>query len=365
MYVGLKAKITFGQHAILRPDRRLTVTLKLERSDVTGGLGVFHLKRLWSRCMLERSGRPASDSAAEWPLDNVIYHGLNLPIEETIRFLYQDAPSFEEFERWVAGRNGGTIHQNVIERINATVAALVSGEDRGVATVERAPDVLSAGDLAFWEENGYLVVSDLFPAPDVKAAEQAVWEHLGMDPEDPDSWYQRSSDHGIMVQLFHHSALESIRRSPLLRGVFAQLWGTSDLWISTDRVSFNPPERPGHEFPGPRLHWDVSLDLPIPFGVQGLVYLTDTEPEQGAFTCVPGFHTRIESWIKDLPVGVEPRTADLDRLGSQPIPGKAGDVVIWHQALPHGSRPNRAGRPRIVQYVTMFPADAAYAEKWK
>jgi hypothetical protein len=230
-----------------------------------------------------------------------------------------------------------------------------------VASDSSVDEVLSEEQIAFWDANGYLVISGLLPKADVERAQKAVWEHLEMDPDDPETWYQRKSDHGIMVQLFDHPALETIRRSPRVRSIFAQMWKSNALWISTDRVSFNPPERPGYEFPGPRLHWDVSVDPPIPFGVQGLIYLTDTAADQGAFTCVPGFHNRIESWLENLPQGADPRTEEMYSLGAKPIPGKAGDLVIWHQALPHGSSPNRASRPRIVEYVTMFPADAAYA----
>lgn len=341
------------------------MSIELASSDVVGDLGVFHLKRLWSRCLRERSGfANGRGDENEWALDNVIYHGLNLPVEETIRFLYQDAPSFAEFETWVLERNGGAIHKNSVDRINATIGGLLTGERDHTAS-EPIECVLAADDLSFFEEQGYLVVSGLYSDDDVHAAQAAVWEHLEMDPNDPETWYRRTSDHGIMVQFFHHPALEVIRRSPRLRNVFAQIWGNSDLWVSTDRVSFNPPERPGHEFPGPRLHWDVSLELPIPFGVQGLVYLTDTAADQGAFTCVPGFHKRIESWLGSLPEGSDPRDQKVEELGAVPISGKSGDLVIWHQALPHGSSPNRAMRPRIVEYVTMFPADAEYAVKWK
>ena len=314
--------------------------------------------------MRDRAGTANGESAADdWPLDNVIYHGLGLSIEETIQFLYNGAPSFEEFEKWIVERNGGLVNGVAIESVNAKIVSLVSGE----AKVNGGPTVgiLTADQIAFWHEHGYLVVSGLIPMEDVRAAEAAVWEYLEMSSDDAETWYSRKSDHGIMVQFFHHPALEAVRLSPTLKQVFAQIWGTNDLLVSTDRVSFNPPERPGHEFPGPRLHWDVSLEQPIPFNVQGLVYLTDTPAHQGAFTCVPGFHTRIGAWLDSLPEGSDPRQQDLESLGSIPIAGRAGDLVIWHQALPHGSSPNRAQRPRIVEYVTMFPADAVYAQNWK
>jgi hypothetical protein len=341
------------------------MSINLDDSLATGRLGVFHLKRLWSRALRDRAGMSSgANGSTEWALDNVIYHGLGLPIEETIKYLYQTAPEFERFEDWILKKHDGVIHKNMVERINATIVGLLSGEQIEPAG-GKVENVLTEDDISDWNENGYLAVSGLYSTDEVRAAEHAVWEHLAMDPHEPDTWYERSSDHGIMVQLFHHPALEVIRRSSKLRSVFAQIWETSDLWVSTDRVSFNPPERPGFEFRGPRLHWDVSLEIPIPFGVQGLVYLTDTAAEQGAFTCVPGFHTRIETWLESVPAGANPRDHAIENLEAMPVPGKAGDLVIWHQAIPHGSSPNRLTYPRIVEYVTMFPATAGVAENWK
>ena len=313
--------------------------------------------------MRERLGLERKTNGGEWSLDNVIYHGLRLPIEETVGFLYNGAPTFDEFEAWVLKCNGGAISEDSISEINKAILQLTTSQ-AAESSEEIVEQVLSPDQIEFWNTNGYLVVSDVFSAADIKAAEDAVWHHTGMNPTDDETWYLRDREHGIMVQFFHHPALESIRRSPKLKNIFSCLWRTPDLLVSTDRVSFNPPERPGHEFPGPRLHWDVSLDLPIPFGVQGLVYLSDTVAEQGAFTCIPGFHTRIESWLGDLPAGADPRVRVLEDPGAVPVPGRAGDLVVWHQALPHGSSPNRADRPRIVQYVTMFPANAGHAKNW-
>ena len=175
--------------------------------------------------------------------------------------------------------------------------------------------MLSADDLAFWDEHGYVVLHDAVPAATLAAAAQALWDHLGARADDPESWYRRR-DHGIMVQYFQHPAFEAIRRSARIHKAFAQLWGHADLWATTDRVGFNVPERPGFMFPGPDLHWDCSVKTPIPFGTQGILYLTDTPPEQGAFTLVPGFQRWGEDWLKGLPPGADPRRQDLHALGS-------------------------------------------------
>jgi hypothetical protein len=46
--------------------------------------------------------------------------------------------------------------------------------------------------------------------------------------------------------------------------------------------------------------------------------------------------------LQALPRGADPRQQDLYALGPRAIGGRAGDLVIWHQALPHGASPTAA-----------------------
>ena len=43
---------------------------------------------------------------------------------------------------------------------------------------------------------------------------------------------------------------------------------------------------------------------------------------------------------------------------------RAGDLVIWHQALPHGPSPNRGTQPRLVQYINLAPAQVHCHDTW-
>jgi ectoine hydroxylase-related dioxygenase (phytanoyl-CoA dioxygenase family) len=165
-----------------------------------------------------------------------------------------------------------------------------------------------------------------------------------------------------MVQHFQHPAQTAIRRSPRIHKAFAQLWGTADLWMTTDRMSFNPPERPGYQFPGPHLHWDASLTRPIPFGTQGILYLTDTAADQGALRLVPGFHRRLGTWLDGLGER-HPREVDLSG-EAVTIPANGGDLIIWRQDLPHGASPNQSARPRLAQYLTMYSAASSDLRPW-
>lgn len=314
--------------------------------------------------MAARSGRVRGhDPEAE--LGHAILDALGLGYEQTMRRVFEETLAFEDLERWIVEVTGG-VDPDRVARINAAVA----GEPPPASTralleaIERLPPVLSEEDLAFWDEHGYVVVKDAIPSESRDAAARAIYEHLGATPDDPATWNVRGPTvQGIMVQLFQHPALEANRRSLRLHKAFAQIWATPDLWCTTDRVSFNPPESSGRSFQGPHLHWDVSLATPIPLGTQGLVYLSDTPDDQGALTMVPGFHREIEAWLASLPPGAQPREQDLSSR-ARPVGGRAGDLVIWHQALPHGASPNRAAFPRLVQYVNMRPLSMKVAETW-
>lgn len=322
-------------------------------------LGVPRLRHLWTRLTQGRTTPGATATSEGWDLDNTLLGGLGIGLFETMRYVYAEAPSFEQFERWILEANGGAIAPERIARLNAALAGELPP---GGPLPEPA---LSAADLAFFEEHGYVILHDAVPPEVFTAAERAIWEAVGADPERPDTWYRGPQGHSIWVPLLRHPALNAARESRRIVAAFSQLWGRSDLWPTIDQTGFNPPEREGWRFPGPHLHWDMSLERPIHFGLQGILYLTDTGPEQGAFTCIPGFHRRIEEWLAALPPDADPRLVDLRPLGPVPIAGRAGDLIIWHNALPHGSSPNRTRKPRIVQYLTLRPTTWPYARQWK
>lgn len=327
-------------------------TPPLAASAEKGSLGILHVKRLWSRTLAKRLNHVREAiSPEDWLKDNTLICGLGLSLRETMQYLYDTQPSLDQFEHWILEMNGGAIEGNLVERLNQALA----GELK-TGPAPKAPDlVFTSDEIAFWEENGYIVLHDAVPEENCRATMEAICRFLKMDLAASDTWYNGAQGHSIWIPLLHHPALEANRRSPRIHKAFAQLWGRTDLWVTTDQSGMNPPERDGWKFPGPDLHWDVSLALPIPFGTQGVLYLADTAADQGAFSCVPGFHRKIEGWLKELPAHRDPRREDL-RKDAIPIAGKTGDLVIWHHALPHGSSPNRANLPRFVQYVNMRPS---------
>lgn len=67
--------------------------------------------------------------------------------------------------------------------------------------------------------------------------------------------------------------------------------------------------------------------------VQGVLYLTDVPEDAGGINCSPRGPEAVKEWLQQLPPDSKPAEADLVALFKpQPVPGKAGDLVIWHSA---------------------------------
>ena len=233
--------------------------------------------------------------------------------------------------------------------------------------------VLSQEDLAFWRDNGYVIVRKAVPKENVDAVVDTIWEFMEMDRYDPDSWYRPPpSKYGMvelnkagMVELYQHQSLWNNRQNPRVHGAFTDIWETEKLWVTIDRVNLNPPALADWDFKG-FVHWDIDTSLrPLPFGVQGVLSLVDVTAEQGGLQVVPGFHRQFEDWVKTQPVDRNPRQPDISGFELIGVEMNAGDLVIWHSLLPHGTGRNSSTHPRLAQYISMFPArdDAALREE--
>ena len=276
---------------------------------------------------------------SSWDNEVACLNGLGIGMEETLHYFYNEKPDSIAFKKWIAGK------------------AKKQEEETGLVE-----DVLTKEDLLFWETNGYLVLKNVIPIEDCLATQAAIWNFLDKKLEDVASWYTiHEEQRGMMVNFFHHSTLEKNRASLKIRKAYEQLYKTSAICKTIDKVSFNPPITDNYTFSGSGLHWDVSLKPPIPFRLQGLLYLSNCNEKEGAFHCVPGFYLKIEDWLKSIAVNKNPREVALQTLTPKAIIGEAGDFVIWNQALPHCATPNFGKSPRMVQYLTYVPDN--YIEK--
>ncbi len=279
---------------------------------------------------------------ATWAEEVQFLYQSGISIEVAIAYLYAEKPSLDQFTDW--------IHQHSISNTNGT-----ANDD----------DVFDNSEIEFWNQNGYIVLKNAISKEACTQTRNAIWDFLGKSLDDEQSWYtQHPEQRGMMVHFSDHPTLNTNRNSTRIQKAYEQLYQSKAIYKTIDKVSFNPPITPNNSFMGSDLHWDVSLHLPIPYRLQGLIYLSDCSENEGAFHCVPGFHNQIDNWMKNLPKNANPREYALQTLQPIPIVGEAGDMVIWNQALPHCATANYGKTPRMVQYLTYFPNEHKESEIW-
>lgn len=223
--------------------------------------------------------------------------------------------------------------------------------------------MLSDSQISAFHDDGYLMVPDLMPAALCEKVIAAILEYSDIDLDDDETWYQPGFEgHGI-VPLHHHQALWDLRQHPAIHAVFSDLYGTEKLWVSNDRVSYKPPA--GDYTAGwqrARVHWDCDPWTFTGLSMQGLVYLTDTEENQGAFTCAPGVYRNLESYLERHGDDEHRRYPRLPESELVPVPGPRGSLVVFNRLMPHTSGINQSDGHRFVQYVTMMEVDETQRE---
>ena len=211
-----------------------------------------------------------------------------------------------------------------------------------------------------WEhfnENGYMVVENAVPLDLCAAVADAVWAFLEMNPNDPNDWYRAPHKPGAgMVEMYQHQAMWNVYQHPPIYEIYKEVYGTHRIWAHLDRVNMKPPQHPDHpewDHKG-MYHWDIdTTKLPARFSTQGVLYLTDTADNQGSFVCWPGAHKYLLD--EENPSAPE-LTPEVYRTKFIQVPAKAGSLLIWHTALPHGNGRNTSDKPRLAQYMNFYPA---------
>jgi hypothetical protein len=204
-------------------------------------------------------------------------------------------------------------------------------------------------------ERGYAVVAGVV-GPDLVASALAVLrERTGIALDDPASWAGAPG----FPPLWATQAQWDIRQSPRVHAAFAAAWGDADLRVSIDGMGFKPPlatALAGRYAGAMPLHFDLD-PREGRHSYQGVVYLTDVGPDDGAFRCVPGVFADLAGWLARHP-GFEPgawEEPDLEEHDIVHVPACAGDLVIFDSRLLHGNAAHHGAAPRVVQYVAMTP----------
>ncbi|SHG95308.1 phytanoyl-CoA dioxygenase family protein [Streptoalloteichus hindustanus] len=244
--------------------------------------------------------------------------------------------------------------------------------------------VLSEQDFAHWQTYGYVVVRSAIPASAAANLLAFAWEFQGLDPNRPETWYPEREFRSELdrdlhvygfVEAYHHQLIWDSRQTRRVYDAFVDVWDCEELWVTLDRLNLNPPNVGNRDralIPHTDtgfdidLHWDVDSTLDVlPQRVQGLIALTDTEPDHGGFQCAPELFRRFDEWKAGQPADRDPIRPAIDRAEFPVVRPelRAGDLLIWNGLLAHGVAPNTSENGvRSVQYLSMMPALESHEE---
>lgn len=213
-------------------------------------------------------------------------------------------------------------------------------------------------DIDHFIEHGYVIARGVIPRDIIQSCRRDMWSILQQNPDDPATW----PEHSLMVAAQAYAATVPCRTSTIDQ-LAQQLVG--------------PLTQAGHGYypvlnfprPGPRQwrpipgsdHIDGPPGKPLyPSDryVVVLAYLTDTEAHGGAVHLRPGSHRDLFTYchatgrreaLDGAPPDVPYRSPPI------PIAAQAGDAVIFHYLMVHGSSHNHAGHVREAINTCVVP----------
>jgi ectoine hydroxylase-related dioxygenase (phytanoyl-CoA dioxygenase family) len=209
---------------------------------------------------------------------------------------------------------------------------------------------------------GYVIVHHALPEENLTATIDDIWRHTGADPNDSETWYRPAVIRSVgMVEMYQYQSMWDNRQHPRLYEIFRAIHGTDQLAVSIDRVGLKPPVNPNHPEYDHRgmIHWDTEMvKYPdIPFHVQGVLALTDTEPDMGGFQCIPETYQHLADFLAtQTPEKIASRNPDYSGYSITKPRLAAGDLLVWTSLLLHGNGHNTSAKPRLCQYISMNPA---------
>lgn len=286
-------------------------------------------------------------SNEEYPKQEQYFLNLfEIGLFELYEFLFHYCKDEKHLENWIIELKGEKFYHQKVEQFNNWLL------NDTVIAEEEIISVLTKEQIEFWEEYGYLHLTEIIPTEDCESVVDLICEELMVDLEDPNSWYPTQEKlQGLMLQLYQGHAIEKNRKNSDIFKLFAQLYNTIKLLANTEKVSYNPPETDCFKFKGSTLHWDIDFNAGVRYHIQGLVYLNDVPANRGAFSLVPGYHHKIKDVLKTSdPVAAINSIKETEEITY--LAGKKGDLILWLEAIPHAATANNSNLPRFVQYLS-------------
>jgi hypothetical protein len=226
---------------------------------------------------------------------------------------------------------------------------------------------LSADDIAFYRENGYLMIENAVSPEDLAEMQRVTLDFIegsrvvseNTDVYDLDEGHGPDTPRLTRIKLPHkqHGVFERVLKSDRMKGYFTALLGPNVV-LQTSKLNTKAPGG------GAAVEWHQDWafyphtnDDILAFGLM----LEDVDQANGPLMVIPGSHKGpLLSHHKNgvFAGAIDPDDPDFHFDQAVTLTGKAGSMTVHHARTLHGSAPNQSDRPRCILFYEAAAADA-------
>ena len=227
--------------------------------------------------------------------------------------------------------------------------------------------MISEADVAYYEENGYLVVEDALSRREVEELRRVTDEFVenARNVTTHDDIFDLEDGHSaaqprvrrIKTPHLWHPAYAAMVRHPNILAVLKKLWGPS---IRFDVSKLNL-KAAGYGAPVEwHQDWAFYPHTNDDLAAVGIM-IDDVDEANGPLMVIPGSH---KGPIFDHHEGgvfcgaMDPARGEIDFSSAVKLMGPAGSITVHHVRAVHGSATNTSGRPRRLLLHQYRAADA-------
>ena len=227
--------------------------------------------------------------------------------------------------------------------------------------------MISERDIAFYDDNGYLVVGDVLSADDVRELRRVTdtFVENARHVTHHDHVYDLEDSHSateprvrrIKTPHMHHETYARMVAHPNIMAVLQKLWGPS---IRFDVSKLNLKSA-GYGAPVEwHQDWAFYPHTNDDLAAVGIM-IDDVDETNGPLMVVPGSHKGpiLDHHTDGYFCGaINPGRSDVNFGKAVKLTGAAGSITIHHARAIHGSASNSSGKPRRLLLHQYRAADA-------
>lgn len=224
---------------------------------------------------------------------------------------------------------------------------------------------LSPAQVSQFLDDGFIILRNTIPREIAAPILRKVWASAGADPDDRSTWTKPV----VHIKEVMKCAESDAAYTPFLVDAMDDLMGHGR-WTLNKHLGWWPITFPGHHAPPwqrPTVGWHVDgswFHHHVHSREQGLIMLflfTDAPREGGGTAVCPGTHIPMARALaaaepEGMTSGVTCEHGHRVAKGVKPIElvARAGDVLLMHPFLYHGSSSNLSPFPRIASNMCVF-----------